>query len=72
MHADGKIHVFQPYLSCQQYLTVLLFVPSWPLSSVISLVSLIQPPCHHSQLLTLTPPAFSQPKYSITTFKELP
>lgn len=71
MHADWKIPVFQPYMSCQQYLTVVLFVPSWPLSLVISLVSLIHPYCHHSQLLTLTPPAFSLPTYSITTFKEL-
>lgn len=71
IHADQKIRVFQPYLSCQQYLTVLLFVPSWPLSLVIFLVSLILPHCHASQLLTLTPLAFSWPISSITRFKEL-
>lgn len=71
MYADQKIHVFQPYLSCQQYLTVLLFVPSWPLSLVIFLVSLILPHCSGSQLLTLTLLAFSWPISSITRFKEL-
>lgn len=70
MHADQKVHVFQPYLSCQQYLTVLLFVPSWPLSLVIFLIFLILPHCHGSQLLTLTPLAFSWPISSITRFKE--
>lgn len=71
MHADQKIHVFQPNLSCQQYLTVLLFVPSWPLSLIIFLVSLILPHCLGSQLLTLTLLAVSWPISSITRFKEL-